>query len=138
MSAFGRGVCLFVVMTAAAAYAASQIEYSVEKPGDLYSVLLAKANGKTYTLIDESKKACLEVVDTRDWDGNGLTDAMVKRITACGGNCCPDAFFFVSALPGGRFEISGDLADSWQDPAIEKWKGRWSVVIVSNNEGVNT
>jgi hypothetical protein len=117
---------------------AQQIEYFVEKPGDsLYNILRAKANGKTYTLIDASKEMCLAVADQRDWDGNGLKDALVERITACGGNCCPNSYFFVSAFANGRFELSGDLADSWMDPVIEKWKSAWSVVIVSNNEGIN-
>jgi hypothetical protein len=117
---------------------AQQIEYFVEKPGDsLYNVLRAKANGKTYTLIDQSREMCLAVADQRDWDGNGLKDALVERITACGGNCCPNSYFFVSAFANGRFELTGDLADSWMDPVIEKWKNAWSVVIVSNNEGVN-
>ena len=116
-----------------------KIEYSVEKSDDsLFSTLRVAANGKTTTLLDKSKKGCLDVIDQRDWDGNGLTDALVKRITACGGNCCPNSFFFVSALANGRFEISDDLAESWQDPVIEKWKNRWSVVIVSTNAGVNT
>jgi hypothetical protein len=117
----------------------TSVEYTVEKShylGD--ATLRAKVDGKSYTLIDKSKEQCLEIVDQRDWDGNGLKDALVERITACGGNCCPNSFFFVTAFPHGRFEISTDLADSWKDPTIERWKDRWSVVIVSDNEGWNT
>jgi hypothetical protein len=117
----------------------TSVEYTVEKSGDFADATLrAKVNGKTYTLIDKSKEQCLEIVDQRDWDGNGLKDALVERITACGGNCCPNSFFLAMAFPNGRFEISTDLADSWKDPTIERWKDRWSVVIVSNNEGWNT
>jgi hypothetical protein len=116
-----------------------KIEYFVEKSDDsMFSTLKARANGKTYTLIDKSEEACLVVVDQRDWDGNGLTDALVARVTACGGNCCPDGFFFVSALGYGQFKTSHDLADSWKDPVIEKWKNHWSVVIVSTNAGMNS
>jgi len=115
------------------------IQYSVEqKDGSMYSTLRVRVNGKTRTLIDQSKEQCLAIVDQRDWDGNGLKDALVRRITACGGNCCPDEFFFVSALPNNEFKISDELADSWNDPVIEKWKDHWSVVIVSNNEGYTT
>jgi hypothetical protein len=117
-----------------------RIEYRVERvDGSFYGgTLLATVGGKSYTPIDESKRVCLSIVDERDWDGNGLTDALVKRIEGCGGNCCPDSFFFVSALAGNRFEISDDLADSPVDPIIEKWKNRWSLVIVSTNDGANT
>jgi uncharacterized protein YecT (DUF1311 family) len=118
---------------------AQSVEYFIEKSDNFsYATLRARANGKVYTLIDKSKQMCLDVVDQRDWDGNGLKDALVERITACGGNCCPNTYFFVSALPGGRFEVSNDLADSWSEPVIEKWKNAWSVVIVSTNEGMNT
>ena len=80
---------------------------------------------------------CLQIVDQRDFDGNGLIDALVAHITACGGNCCPNQFFFVSALGDDRFEVSEEFADSWVDPIIEKWKGRWSIVVTSSNEGIN-
>jgi hypothetical protein len=61
----------------------------------------------------------------------------MRWITACSGNCCPNQFFFVSALSGGRFEVGQEFANSWADPVIERWKGRWSIVVVSNNEGIN-
>src|SRR5690349_14188287 len=94
VSAFGLSIGLY----------GQSIEYFVEKSGDsMYGALRARANGKTYTLIDTSREMCLDVVDQRDWDGNGLRDALVERITACGGNCCPNSYFFVSALPNGRF-----------------------------------
>jgi hypothetical protein len=117
-----------------------RIEYSVEQPGDGafgYAALHATANGKTYSLIGRSKKMCLQIVDQRDFDGNGLIDALVVHITACGGNCCPNQFFFVSALGDGRFEVGDEFADSWADPVIERWKGQWSIVVTSNNEGIN-
>jgi uncharacterized protein YecT (DUF1311 family) len=118
---------------------AQTVEYFVEKSDDaLFNVLRARSNGKTYTLIDKSKEMCLAVADQRDWDGNGLKDALIERITACGGNCCPNSYFFVSALGNGRFQLSDDLADSWEEPVIEKWKNVWSAVIVSANEGMNT
>jgi hypothetical protein len=118
--------------------AAQGIEYSVERSDDgLHSTLRATVGGKTYTVID-NEEACLAIADQRDWDGNGLVDALVERILGCGGNCCPNSYFFVSALGKGRFEVSDDLADSWAEPLIEMWKGRWSAVIVSTNEGYNT
>ena len=62
--------------------------------------------------------------------------ALVAHITACGGNCCPNRFF-VSALGNGRFEVGEEFADSWAYPVVEQWKGRWSIVVTSNNEGIN-
>ncbi len=119
---------------------AQHVEYTAEIKGDSLfpNVLLARVNGRTYTVIDASKGMCMEIVDQRDWDGDGRTDVLMKNITACGGNCCPNKFFFVSARGNGRFEVSDDLADSWGEPVIEKWKNAWSVVIVSTNEGINT
>ena len=118
----------------------AKISYSIRQSGDTAfgpSSLLATFNGKTSVLIDKSKGKCLQIVAQRDFNGDGLKDALVENITACGGNCCPNQFFFASARPDGSFVVSDELADSWKDPVIEKWKGRWSVVIVSNNEGVN-
>jgi hypothetical protein len=99
--------------------------------------LLATIDGKSSVLIAQSKGKCLEIVDQRDFDGDGSQDALVEDITACGGNCCPDYFFFVSAQSDGTFAISDEFADSWDLPVIEKWQGRWSVVVVSDNEGFN-
>jgi hypothetical protein len=117
---------------------AGKVEYSVDDSIFHASALRATENGKTYQLIDKSKGMCLQVIDQRDFDGNGFVDALVEHVVACGGNCCADTFFFVSAFGGGRFELSDEFADSWGSPVIEKWKGRWSVVVTSNNEGVNT
>ena len=118
---------------------AGRIEYSADRMQPLgFTVLRATdtATGKTYELIGSSKEMCLEVIDQRDFDGNGFVDALVEYILGCGGNCCGDSFFFVSNL-GGRFELSDEFGYSWSDPVIEKWKGRWSVLVVSASEGVD-
>jgi len=120
--------------------AQAKVKYSVAQSGHAAfspGALLASFNGKTQTLISKSKNKCLQIVAVRDFDGDGLTDALVSDITACGGNCCPNQFFFVSARPDGTFAVSDEFADSWKDPVIEKWQGHWSVVVTSNNEGVN-
>jgi hypothetical protein len=119
--------------------AAGKVEYSVEDDNDVpyFSDLRATVNGRTYQLIDRSKQMCLQVVDQRDFDGDGFVDALVENILGCGGNCCPNGFFFVSNVGAGRFEVSDEFADSWGDPVIEKWKGRWSVVVTSSIEGID-
>ena len=121
-------------------HAGAKISYSVEQSGETPfgpATLLATFNGKTSVLIGKSKQKCLQIIEQRDFDGDGLTDALLENITACGGNCCPNQFFFVSARPDGSFVVSDEFSDSWKDPVVEKWKGRWTVVVVSNNEGAN-
>jgi hypothetical protein len=117
-----------------------QITYTVKQPDATSlgpSTLLANINGKSHVVIGKSQGRCLRLAGQRDFDGDGLMDALVEELPGCGGNCCPSSFFFVSARPGGTFAVSPEFADSWKDPVIEKWKGRWSMVFVSNNEGMN-
>lgn len=114
-------------------YAITQLDKTTFSTG----ALVGTFNGKRQILVSKSKNKCLQIIDQRDFDGDGLLDALVEDITACGGNCCPSQFFFVSALPDGSFAVSDEFADSWKDPVIEKWKGHWSVVVVSNNAGMN-
>jgi hypothetical protein len=116
-----------------------EVKYFATKSGNtsLPNVLLARANGKTYELIGKSQQKCLRLIAEKDFDGNGSVDALVEHVTACGGNCCSDTFFFVSSFDNGRFEISQEFADSWKDPVIEVWNGRSSVVVISTNAGAN-
>lgn len=118
----------------------ARISYSVKNSDETAlgpSTLLATINCRSRVLINKSKGKCLRIVEQRDFDGDGLLDALVEDITACGGNCCSEKFFFISARPDGTFAMSREFADSWTEPVIEEWNGQWSVVIVSNNEGVN-
>jgi hypothetical protein len=117
-----------------------QITYSVRESsnGPPVGVLLATANGRSRELIGQSQQKCLRIVAQQDFDGNGSTDALVANVQGCGGNCCPDSFFFVTSQPNGGFQIGKEFAESWSDPVVEKWDGRWSVVVTSNNEGINT
>lgn len=122
----------------AQAQSPARIEYSLDKnDGYEFDTLRATDSGKIYTLIDQSKKSCLQIVDQRDWDGNGLIDALVRHVNACGGNGAEDSFFIVSAFGNGRFQLSDEFGYTSNDPVIEKWKNRWSAVVVSNNEGFN-
>jgi hypothetical protein len=117
----------------------AKITYSIRAGASSFDpvALVATFNGKTSVLIPKSENKCLVIVERKDFDGDGLADALVENETACGGNCCANTFFFVSARPDGSFTMSDEFADSWADPTIEKWKDRWSVVVVSNNAGVN-
>jgi hypothetical protein len=137
-------ICLIVSSGSTAAgqpvSSQAQITYTVKQPDEKSfgpSTLLANINGKSHVVIGKSQGRCFLLADQRDFDGDGLMDALVEELPACGGNCCPSSFFFVSARPDGSFAVSPDFADSWDAPVIEKWKGRWSAVFVSKNEGMN-
>lgn len=109
-----------------------RVRYSLGSGGGI----VATVDGKVYRVTPKSSK-CLNIVSQRDFAGTGVISALVMDITACGGNCCPNQFFFVSYAGDGQFKVSKEFADSWKDPVIERWKGRWSVVVVSNNAGMN-
>jgi hypothetical protein len=115
------------------------VDYFVDKSSDqMYGSLYAKVNGQQYKIVGTQEQTCLTVEDQRDYDGNGSTDALIRRNVSCGGNCCADAFYFVSYMGNGHFEQSADFASSWVAPEVQEWKGMWSVVITSSNEGINT
>src|SRR5436853_3121826 len=111
-----------------------KVSYSLTTSNNgFFSTLRATFNGKTSLLISKKREMCLKILAKKDFDGDGLLDALVEKITACGGNCCSNTFFFVSPRPDGHFVVSPEFADSWNDPVIERWKGRWSVVVISDN-----
>ncbi len=116
------------------------VKYSVPDEEKLFSenILKAELDGKTYIVISKKDEIrCLEIVDQRDYDGNGTTDALLSFNNTCGGNCCANSFFFVSYLKDGHFQKSDAFGYSWANPNIKKWKQKWSVLVTSNNEGVN-
>jgi hypothetical protein len=118
----------------------AKVRYSLttSNNGFPFGILRATFNGKTTVLISRKREMCLRILAEKDFDGDGFPDVLVENVTACGGNCCSDTFFFVSPRPDGHFVVSPEFADSWDDPVMERWKGRWSVVVISNNTGMNT
>jgi len=115
----------------------ARVSYFARQSKTMFSSLVAIADDQTYSIIDLTEEACLKVLDQKDFDGNGTKDALVKLITACGGNCCGNSFFFVSYAGNGQFQRSEAFGYAWTDPTIGLWNGRWSVKVVSSNEGVN-
>ncbi|NEQ44671.1 MAG: hypothetical protein F6K00_14350 [Leptolyngbya sp. SIOISBB] len=114
-----------------------ELEYLVEDANGAFSRLIAKVNDQEYSLINESEELCMKVFDQRDYDDNGSLDALIEVVTACGGNCCGDSFFFISYLGDGHFQRSDSFGYSWIDPVIEEWETGWSVRVISSNEGIN-
>lgn len=99
--------------------------------------LKATIDGNDYLIIEEREGFCIDIVEQKDFDGNGAKDALIQVITACGGNGAANSFFFVSYRDNGHFQISEQFGYSWGPPTIEDWKHRESVVIYSHNEGFN-
>ncbi len=116
----------------------NNIKYSIEKiDNQLYNSLIAEINGQSYVLIDYKDENCLNIIDQRDFDSNNTIDVLVEHVTACGGNCCGNSYFFYTYLGDGHFIKTEEFGYSWSDPLIEEWKGFWSVYVTSENEGVN-
>jgi hypothetical protein len=99
--------------------------------------LYAKVEGQRYKVDLDKDIQCISLVKQLDFDGDGLNDALIQNITACGGNGAANSFFFVSYSGEGFFNISKEFGYSWVDPIIEKWENTWSVLVQSNNAGAN-
>lgn len=99
--------------------------------------LTGNVEGYEYEIELSSDQQCVEVLDQRDYNGDGLIDALIMNIRACGGNGVNNSFFFVSYGGTGYFKKSTEFGDSWNNPKIEKWENRWSVIAESNNIGLN-
>ena len=104
----------------------------------IHQELYAKVDGYEYK-IELPKDICLKIEAQEDFDGDGIKDALITNIQACGGNAVGNSFFFVSYSGSGYFSISKSFGNNvWEDPEIEEWKGQKSVVIIDTNEGFNT
>jgi len=115
----------------------TKIEYFTESSGiSVFDTLKAKINDQEYVIIGEDEEICMSVEDQRDFDDNGSKDVLVANILGCGGNCCGNSFLFVSYQGDGHFQKSDDFGYSWVSPSIEKWKGKWSVLVEDNEQGV--
>jgi hypothetical protein len=106
---------------------------SEEADSKLVSVVAERA-GATFVVLAPQDNPCLGVLLERDLDGDGLTDALIENRTC--GNCCPSMYLFVAGTTSERFEAQ-DLAAQWVPPELETWRGRSSVVLQTDNEGMN-
>jgi len=95
--------------------------------------LYALIEGQEYKINISEWLMCMEIVDQRDFDNDGMNDALVKNIEACGGNGALNSFFFVAYKGAGYFSISSEFGNCWDDPVIEKWNNQWSVIVESTN-----
>jgi hypothetical protein len=113
------------------------IFYTYSPDGNFLGELHAKVDGKNYHLSEKEEYEFYSVTDQRDFDGDGLPDALVMYSESGGGNCCGSEYFVYSYKGKGKFEKTQKVGNTWNTPTIEKWKGKWSIVIVSNNNGTN-
>src|SRR5579864_4390385 len=113
--------------------APAKVDFSMEVSDDpFFTRLHAVENGKTYDVTEKVDYGRMNIVDQRDFDGDGFTDALVSVYS---GKCCPLSYFFVSALGGGRFLVGDRFGDAWVESKIEQWNGVWSVVLTSYTIG---
>ncbi len=114
----------------------SAIEYRIVRQQDgLFEGLVATLGEQTYSIASPEEEMCLNVVDQRDFDGDGTIDALIENVTACGGNCCGNSYFFVTHEGEGRFQRSGEFGYSWTTPEVELWQGQWSIAVTSETGG---
>jgi hypothetical protein len=107
--------------------APSAIVYHLVEGARYFDILVARVGRREYTAIGELDAMCLELVDQRDYDGDGASDALVRRTDACGSVATPGPLFFVSGSSG--FRQSNPFPG--EAPRIEPWETGWSVVTDS-------
>lgn len=137
---------LFVVLSTAAVIAATDSDGAPKKSGETISYaidanigshLTATVEGHTYTIVAKAEERCLFLEDVRDYDQDGLPDALVREGKSCGGSGAGFSFFFVGYGGDGWFKRSDAFGDDavWMDPDVAPWKNGWSVVVAIQNEG---
>lgn len=114
------------------------IFYGKADEGLFYNNLYAKVDGYEYK-IDIPSDMCMDIVAQEDFDGDGIKDALIENIQACGGNAIGSSFFFVKYTGTGFFTITNEFGNNVNEtPKIERWNGKLSVLIIDCNEGYNT
>lgn len=109
-----------------------------EEVKGIHHNLYAKVDGYEYK-VDIPDDICIDIVAQEDFDEDGVKDALIKNVQACGGNGIGNSFFFVTYTGEGYFSISNSFGKNvYKEPVLETWKGRKSVVIIDTNEGINT
>ncbi len=120
-----------------ATIATTNINFKVNNNILYECVLTGNVEGYDYEIELNKDQQCIELTDQRDFDGDGLIDALICNIRACGGNAISNSFFFVSYGGTGYFKKSAEFGDCWNEPVIEIWNNQWSVIVESNNVGRN-
>jgi len=95
--------------------------------------LLGLVDGEKYKIDLPAGVECIGMVKQLDFDEDGLPDVLMENISACGGNGAANSFFFVSYKGNGGFQITKEFGYSWNEPLIEKWDDKTSVVVENDD-----
>ena len=101
------------------------IVYHVVKGARFFDILVARIGNREHIVIGETDDMCLDLPDQRDFDGDGIRDALVFRSPRCRGDAAPGLLFFVSA--DTTFRLSNPFPG--HRPRVERWNGEWSVLV---------
>ena len=98
---------LIALFTTAQADVRFAIENVADGEDQWGRVLVATAEGRSYRITHPAWEDLVlrEVLETGDFDGDGLPDALIAMDT--GGNCCPQDFAVVSYRGNGFFTTLG-------------------------------
>jgi len=117
---------------------ANQFFQLIDETAGPPDILLGRMNGRLDTIIGGKDSLCLNIISVADFDNDGIGDALIENITACGGNCCGNSYFFSTYITDRGFVKTKEYGYSWDEPVIQQEDGEWSVLIRSINEGMNT
>lgn len=98
--------------------------------------LIAIVDGLEYKIGLPANIMCINIIEQLDFDGDALTDALIEH-NACGGNGAANSYFFVSYGGDGVFHVTKEFGYSWEEPLIEKWNNKISVIVEKTNFGYN-
>lgn len=102
-----------------------------------FQKLYAKVNRDIYK-VEIEEGMCFDIIEQDDFDNDGVVDALVENIQACGGNGMGNSYFFVTYKDDGYFSVSNSFGTNvWEKPTISDWYGAKSVVIFDTNYGFN-
>ena len=100
-----------------------------------HNVLTATVKNKKHVIIKESEESCMNIEKTADFNGDGFTDALIRIINGCGGNCCGDSYQIVF-YDGKNFHKSDIVGYDWDDIEIKKVGSGYTFRIETIDEGV--
>lgn len=112
------------------------IHYRVEtrgEPGGEKLSVLADRAGSTFRVFAGEFTCCLSIMVEGDLDGDGLADALIEEGT--GGAAGKFIYFFAPGTLSDGFSVQ-ELG--YGAGEVETWRGRSSLLLYTDNEGVNT
>lgn len=113
----------------------SEVSFYMQENSEGFSFTNAKlhaiVDGKDYQIEIKNTEdvLCLMLEATLDADNDGMQEALVRNVQACGGNAIGDCFFIVKYIGDGNFAVSDNMGSDASDIAIEQWNDRTSFVV---------